>query len=273
MLLRFACPYCKKELIDLKCFSCLFIGKLEDEIYHLHRSDSSWDICIDQILKLDYAKKAEDEKTRAGQRYFTSHPYAVANSQGSDDRIQEAINFIKPKDKIILDVGGSSGINSYKLVKHGVGVIINLDFNLEKLNESKLMLLNKEQYFMVFGDNYHIPFVGNFFDVVFDSAVIHHMVDRVTYLKEVYRVLKFGGLFYFFGSPPSPTKERLEDLKRHEKWWMQTYGTFETAWGVDECNEAFNATFSKLPNITHFTYKAPDGYVTGFDAVVWCIKG
>ena len=98
------------------------------------------------------------------------------------------------------------------------------------------------------------------------------MVDKFAYISEVYRVLKPGGIFYSYGSSPSPTSEKLDAMKGHQRWWCETYGIFETAWGIDECKDIFSKVFGKVVDITYYIYATPRGTVTGEDAVVWCRK-
>jgi len=49
-----------------------------------------------------------------------------------------------------------------------------------------------------------LPFEDSSFDIIYGFAFVHHLSDKVSFLKEVYRVLKTGGKCIFFDDAFSP---------------------------------------------------------------------
>jgi len=262
----FACPYCNRELIDLKCPPCNFKGKLEDGIYHLHRSDNTWEVCSDQADKLETCVKARYNLPKVAEA--RNNPTSNANVVGEFTRVKEAIKFFYPlQDKVILDSGGGSiGRVGLRFAENGAKIVFSID---SRLIQNK----SKDNYVAVLGDVYHLPFLNNYFDVIVDAATMHHLIDKLSYLKEVYRSLKVGGTFYSYGSAPVKTPERFVAMQGHQKWWFDNYGVFELAWNIEECEKVFKDVFGKPINITHHKYCNPDGTETGLDGVLYIVKG
>ena len=77
-------------------------------------------------------------------------------------------------------------------IRRGVGVDISLN-----MLESARRELNNDQFLLVQGDAVHSPLADRRFDSVFMLGGIHHVNDRLALFKEVNRVLKPGGRFYW----------------------------------------------------------------------------
>lgn len=96
-----------------------------------------------------------------------------------------------------LDVGCGSGLNAAQIKAKGYNVYgVDLSpvaiekFNQNGFNGTVADLGNK------------LPFEDNYFDIVFASEVIEHLVDTKFFLDELYRVLKPGGRI-FLSTPNS----------------------------------------------------------------------
>ncbi len=266
----FACPYCRKELIDLKCSSCGFEGKFEDGLYHLHRSDTSWDLCMDQVSKIKAAEIIEAKINRHVVNVLTNPELEAvykANNEAQAKNFDDALKFLSPiQGKKILDMGCADGHITNTLVGLGAEMSVGIDFYLRG------NLKSKDNLILILGDFNYVPFLDENFDIILDAGTLHHAIDKFFYIGEIYRLLKPGGIFYSYGSCPSPTLEKLNAMKGHQKWWMDTYGLYEIAWGIGECRDVFSKIFSKPVNIIYLTWSTPNGTLCGEDAVVWCRK-
>ncbi len=103
-----------------------------------------------------------------------------------------------------LEIGAEKGQRSMLLVNEfgsqGYALDISRDSLLsakkfaEKLGFSKLPTL-------VCADAYHLPFTDNCLPFVFCFETLHHFPDPAPIIKEIYRVLSPGGVFYFAEEP------------------------------------------------------------------------
>jgi len=106
-----------------------------------------------------------------------------------------------PSDSTILDVGaGSGGLQFWR------------EWNLPVRKDLKMYAidLNKGEFFARYVDyqicnldKEPIKYPDNFFDIVFASHVLEHIHDESAFLKEVCRVLKYGGKLYIEIPMPS----------------------------------------------------------------------
>jgi arsenite methyltransferase len=122
----------------------------------------------------------------------------------------------------ILDIGCGAGVDTIiaALMAGPSGSVTGIDLVPEMLERAKenarLCALNVE--FME-GSAEEIPFSDSTFDVVISNGVFNLVVDKVTALSEVYRVLKPGGQFMLAdqilaGELPKETKARIENWAR-----------------------------------------------------------
>jgi ubiquinone/menaquinone biosynthesis C-methylase UbiE len=77
-------------------------------------------------------------------------------------------------------------------LRHGVGVDISL-----AMLESAQRDLTRPDLLFVQGDATHLPLQSGRFDHVFMLGGIHHVNDRATLFREVFRILKPGGRFIY----------------------------------------------------------------------------
>lgn len=100
----------------------------------------------------------------------------------------EVANYLKLKgDKAkILDVGCGYGVFLEKFVKNGFGI----DGNYNHVNVCKKRGLN-----VIHGYAEKIPFKDNEFDCVILMQTLEHSLKPDEVFKEIFRVLKPGGLF------------------------------------------------------------------------------
>ena len=103
------------------------------------------------------------------------------------------LNIMKRKQKVrLLDVGCGTGFVidlAYKFTKDIVGVDISNEM-LKKVEtkNGKIMLVKS--------DTSHLPLESNSFDVCTSYGFLHHLYNIRPTIKEAYRCLKKGGIFY-----------------------------------------------------------------------------
>ena len=95
----------------------------------------------------------------------------------------------------ILDVGCGAGFLTNWFSQQGLSVT-GLDLSEDSLRVAKLYdQTAKVKY--VSGDAYHLPFPDNSFDVVVCMDFLEHVEKPTVVIKEISRVLKDGGKFFF----------------------------------------------------------------------------
>lgn len=125
---------------------------------------------------------------------------------------------IKPGDTVI-DLGSGAGNDCFvaRAVTGEKGKVIGIDFT-EKMIEKARINAEKLNYHNVefrLGDIEHMPISADIADVVVSNCVLNLVPNKLSVLKEVYRVLKPGGHFSISdivleGPLPAKLKEAAE---------------------------------------------------------------
>ena len=119
----------------------------------------------------------------------------------------ETIDFdrlnVRPGDRL-LDLGCGEGRHSISAYLLADAEIVGLDLGLNDLKTAKnrlqefLMPANKGGYCaFIQGTGHQLPFADNAFDHVICSEVLEHIPNYASFLSEIQRVLKPGGLLLF----------------------------------------------------------------------------
>ncbi|OGF31395.1 hypothetical protein A2533_04380 [Candidatus Falkowbacteria bacterium RIFOXYD2_FULL_35_9] len=115
-------------------------------------------------------------------------------------KVEELIEkWVTPGSKC-LDVGCGTGINTVKL-SHKTEQVTGFDI----ANYTKEHFVKKFEF--VLGQDKKLCFDENNFDFVTSWDVVEHVDDDLNFLKEIYRVLKFGGV----GLVSTPNRQRLSN--------------------------------------------------------------
>ena len=88
----------------------------------------------------------------------------------------------------LLDVGGGTGRVS-SAIRDLVDEVVTADVSFGMLKQAPRSLLNP-----VCGGSESLPFADNSFERVIMVDALHHVIDRAESAREMYRVLKPGGL-------------------------------------------------------------------------------
>lgn len=100
--------------------------------------------------------------------------------------------FITGGANSILDVGTADGIMLHKIADYfNIKCAVGIDVSQEALKIAS----QQSGIRLSFGNLVNLPFKNDTFDIVLASAVLEHIKDGESALKECYRVLKRNGLF------------------------------------------------------------------------------
>jgi ubiquinone/menaquinone biosynthesis C-methylase UbiE len=100
----------------------------------------------------------------------------------------------------ILDVGCGNG-NLFSLLPDGKYELYGIDFSQNMIDEAKMNCGTKAKFAV--SDAEELPFDDDSFDIIVCNASFHHYVHPNTVLKEMHRVLKYGGKL-LIGDPYVP---------------------------------------------------------------------
>ena len=93
----------------------------------------------------------------------------------------------------MLDIGCGTGYLIDKLSKEYRAIFIGLDLSPEMIKQANNKNIKNAEF--IEGKADEIPFKDNTFDIITCSQSFHHYPDTDKAIKEVYRVLKPGGLY------------------------------------------------------------------------------
>ncbi|MDB5260658.1 MAG: Methyltransferase [Candidatus Nomurabacteria bacterium] len=113
-----------------------------------------------------------------------------ANYKATDKEVFSHIERIGIKDKKVLDFGCGDGVYAEEFIKLGAREIVGID------DAPKMIELAKSKHpaiQFIEADGNNLPFEERAFDLTFAFFVLHHFVDTLKPLKEIYRVLKKDG--------------------------------------------------------------------------------
>lgn len=101
----------------------------------------------------------------------------------------------KLKEMHLLDIGSSTGIIANYLAQY-FKKVVGIDIDQKAVNFAKKHSKRKNIKFNV-GDSMKLEFKNNSFNVITCLHIYEHVPDDNRLMKEIYRVLKSGGVCYF----------------------------------------------------------------------------
>ena len=102
--------------------------------------------------------------------------------------------------KRVLEIGCGRGVGIEVIFQHfGANHVtaIDVDPQMVDLAKNRLSAYNQDRLELRVGEATNLPAGDAAFDAVFDFGILHHVPDWQAAVKEIARVLKPGGLFYF----------------------------------------------------------------------------
>ena len=112
-------------------------------------------------------------------------------------------------EKIAADLGAGTGFMTEGLLNTGLNVIA-IDQSENMLNNMKQKFKEYNTLTCLLGDSDSIPLANNSVDYVFANMFLHHVVDPLLVIKEMYRILKTDG------------KLVITDLDEHNFTFLKT---------------------------------------------------
>ncbi len=134
-------------------------------------------------------------------------------------RVRTIFAWIDPQDgDTILDCACGRGfyLNMFRYVSRAR--LVGLELERPIIVKARRNVGHLEDVFLTQGNIYHLPFPDGFFDAVILSEILEHLDDDVAGLREVWRVLKPGGVvaitvpnanYPFWWDPINKTLETL----------------------------------------------------------------
>lgn len=126
--------------------------------------------------------------------YAQSGEYNVFSEESNQILIKRFLDFLPFQEGTVFDVGCGSGIFTH-LLKEKEIKIIGLDLCFSMLSVGKK---TKSHIALINGDAESLPLKSESLEAIFISALLHHLPDPSSCIKEIYRVLKPGGVFFAF---------------------------------------------------------------------------
>jgi ubiquinone/menaquinone biosynthesis C-methylase UbiE len=109
-------------------------------------------------------------------------------------------NYAVPKDAFVMDAGCADGRITHILLEAGMECIVSTDLNQESVHRlvNSLSEVQKEKVLAIVDDFSHLPIADQTMDVVVASALFAEMPDFTVALQSAMRILKRGGLLFYF---------------------------------------------------------------------------
>jgi len=133
----------------------------------------------------------------------------------------------KIKEEEILEIGFGTGIN-LKFYPQNVKKIIGVDANVGMLQQAQKKISNgRFEVELINQSSESLPFTDNFVNAVASTYTLCSIKEINEALKEIYRVLKPGGKYYFL-------EHGLADNPKTQKW-QHRLNPLQNIW-ADGCN-------------------------------------
>lgn len=120
-------------------------------------------------------------------------------SPGGPDEVDRVVAGLDLQGKHVLDIGcGSGGIALHLVDKHGAGHVTGFDVEATVIEAARARaiargLSNRADF--IHGVPGPLPIAEASFDVVFSKDALLHVPDKDALFREIFRVLKPGGVF------------------------------------------------------------------------------
>lgn len=187
------CPECQSTLIRkgdiLQCLWCKNRLQISKGII-VSKSNFPSDLIIssqkwDKLYKEEIQKKTYKEKYNYYMKTYFSDVYKQLNKEKTIKKI------------VYLEIGSGDFLLG-QILASKCKLVIGVDTSKSALLIARHMLEEKHinNYLLIQGDINHMPIRGSSVDLIYGGGVIEHFKDTPTCLRELYRVLKVGGVSF-----------------------------------------------------------------------------
>lgn len=201
-------------------------------------------------------------------RQRVRHLMAVEGDLAFRRRCETIVEWLdaKPGDTI-LDCGSGYGFVLRVLLELTENSIVGLEYQQERVDETRAFLGDNERLTLVQGDAMALPFPDHAFDHVVCSEVLEHLPDDTRAVQELYRVLKPGGTlvvtvpsadFPFTWDPPNWILKRLGN--RHlggERPWSGIWYGHRRLYRDNELHDLVSNAGFDVTGIRGITHLSP----------------
>ena len=133
--------------------------------------------------------------------FSEQYPYSMYDYRRREIKARTMVEVLRDylqsdlKTLNLLDIGCSTGIISYYL-SHHFGSVVGIDIDRPAVTYASATF-QKDNLSFSHSDSLHILQPNDHFDVAICAQVYEHVPDANQMMKEIYRVLKPGGVCYF----------------------------------------------------------------------------
>jgi malonyl-CoA O-methyltransferase len=160
------------------------------------------------IMTCEHIMKAKTQICKSFSRSAEHYEKNAFVQREIGERMMERLAYLTMKPRLILDLGCGTGLFAEKLSKlYPDALVIASDISLNMLHQAQKKPDVHKQRGLVQADFMQLPFEDAVFDLIFSNQVIHWASDMGGLFKELHRVLKPSGCFFFSTLGPSTFKE------------------------------------------------------------------
>lgn len=194
LLSYICCPSCKGDL------------KIRDNKLFCSKGNEEF-LCIDNIPILLPALSNDLKLTQRSWNKIYSKDFSYYEQLKREVRVKKHLSQIidhiesfldyQQNNIVYLEIGCGPMIVGQEIAKK-VNLIVGIDISFQSLKIAKEMLDSAgiKNYLLVCGEITQMPFKEGLFNFVYGGGVIEHFKDTLKVIKEMYRILKRGGVVF-----------------------------------------------------------------------------
>ena len=171
-------------------------------------------------------EEAEREFAPYFYQYFKIYFNSPANQKLYSDRCKHIFNITQAENKKVLDMGCGFGLISIHLATLGAKLVSAVDTNEEKVRVFQRILSQfrppLDNIDAKLGDALDLEYEDNYFDTIIANEVISHVRDTDTFIREMNRILRPGGIFFI--SDGNNSLDLFQRYQRRRFWRGREYG-------------------------------------------------
>ncbi len=134
---------------------------------------------------------------------------------------------LPPRGDLMLELGAGAGRNTPRY--RNFERVVLLDYSRTQLQQAQERLGTENRFVYVAADIYRLPFAPGLFDAATMIRVLHHLVDAPLALREIFKVLRPGGVFILEFANKHNLKAILRYIFRRQAWSPFTHEPVEFA--------------------------------------------